>query len=664
MRKSVFGGVVPLLFVAACAANLSGGEDPPSGPVDPTDAAVDGSDARSATPTEAGADARLGNDGGSGGDPDASSPGDASTAADTSTPGDATVTDASSADAGDTTPPTISFRVSSANRLVAPALATLYDTSKIAGYEIFVDGISQGAVTLATPIDSVPLPLPAPLVDGTQVTFRTDARDVAGNQASATRTVTNTFDLTAPAVTLSLDPVTLPIPFYTTALVSVADDLSPVSTTVRLTVGGAPVTLSERLPNTTPGTRWFQARFIEASYAHNGVRAVRAEAIDVNGNVGSASTDIVTSFAPGWAGGNIGTAGTDYLEGIAVSPSDDVYILGSSDTAFHGAPIGTVDSVVEKRASAGAVEWGVRFGAAGETVFSKAIAADSRGVVVVGDTRAAFLGPADMAYSPFVVAYTNAGVERFATRLDAKPCGNCFGGAVQVDDSDGAIWVAASRFSGGQYLPTRLFRFDANGALLGTHDLPVGMAVRGMRYGAGRLAFVANNLAAGFTQTATGSDLGVVMLDRTGAELWRRQYASPVVGSRGAVTDLDFDASGNLYMATGVNGVTTTWVRKIDPSGNTLATFTITGTAPGRLAVQGAHFVHANDRVGRYSTLDGAPVWSYPLTSTNPRALAIDSQGGTYLGFWSSPNSPNINPFIGGNNDISVWKLGVTGMLE
>ena len=652
MRKSVFVGVVPFLFVAACAANLPGDDDPPA---DPTDASVDRADARSATPTDASADARSDRDGQ--GAPDAASGPDA-----VAPPGDASVRDASSPDAGDTAPPDVTFRVNATNRVVAPALANLFDSGKVASYEVFVDGVSQGAVTLATPSLSVSLHLPAPLVDGTMVTFRIDARDVAGNLASATRTVTNAFDLTAPVVTVAIDPTSLPIPYYATALVSVSDDLFPGSTTVRLTVDGASVSLSEKLPNTTPGTRWFQAIFIEVSYARNGIRPVRVEAIDGNGNVGSASTDIVSSFAPGWAGGNIGTTGSDFLESIAVSPSDDVYIAGSSDAAFHGAPIGTSDAVIEKRTSAGAIEWGTRFGAAGGSISPKALAADSRGVVVAGDTRAAFLGPADLAYSPFVVAYTNTGASRFAMRLDAKPCVNCFAGAVQVDDSDGAIWVAAHRFNGLQYMPTRLFRLDTNGTILGTQDLPVG--TNGMRYAAGRLAFVANQLDVGFTQTATGNDLGVIVLDRNGAELWRRQYPSPSPGSRGIVAGVDFDASGNLYIATGASGVPTTWLRKIDPSGNTLATFTILGTSPGRLAVQGSHFVHTNSRFGRYATLDGAPVWNYPLVPASPRALTIDSQGSIYLGFFVTSPNPNINPYLGGGTDMSVWKVAPTGTLE
>lgn len=656
MRKSVFVRVVPFLFIAACAANLTGGDDPPGGSTDASMDGVDGSDARVATPTDASGDARSDRDAQEG--PDAASGLDA-----VAPPSDASVRDASSPDAGDTVLPDVSFRVSATNRVVAPSgLAYLFDSGKVASYEVFVDGVSQGAVTLATPIDTVSVPMPMPLVDGTMVTFRIDARDVAGNLASATRTVTNAFDLRAPLVTLAIDPTSLPIPYYATALVSVSDDLFPASTILRMTVDGASVSLSEKLPNTTPGTRWFQATFIEVSYARNGTRPVRVEAIDANGNVGSASTDIVSSFAPGWAGGNIGTSGADFLESIAVSPGDDVYIAGSSDAAFHGAPIGTSDAVIEKRTSAGAIEWGTRFGAAGGVVSAKALAADSRGVVVAGDTRAAFLGPADPAYAPFVAAYTNTGASRFAMRLDAKPCGSCAASGVQVDDTDGAIWVAASRFNGGQYLPTRLFRLDTNGAILGTQDLPVG--TNGMRYAAGRLAFVANQLDVGFTQTATGNDLGVLMLDRTGAELWRRQYPSPSPGSRGIVAGVDFDASGNLYIATGASGVPTTWVRKIDPSGNTLATFMIPGTPPGRLAVQGSHFVHAATRFGRYATLDGAPAWNYPLVPTNPRTLTIDSQGSIYLGFYVTSPNPNINPYLGGGTDISVWKVAPTGTLE
>ena len=273
-------------------------------------------------------------------------------------------------------------------------------------------------------------------------------------------------------------------------------------------------------------------------------------------------------------------------------------------------------------------------------------------------------GRTDPAYSPFVTAYTSAGVQRFATRVDAKPCGTCFAGSVQVDDTDGAIWMTALRFSGGQNLPSRLFRLDTNGTITATQDLPVGIAKGGMRYGGGRLAFVANQLAAGFTQTATGNDLGVIMLDRNGAEVWRRQYPSPVPGLRGIVGGLDFDASGNLYVATGARDQSTTWIRKIDPSGTTVATFMILATPPGWLAVHGSHFVHSAKVLGRYATLDGAPAWSYPFVSSTTEALAVDSQGSFYLGSSPSLIQLNIAPYLGGSADMSVWKVSAAGTIE
>ncbi len=108
----------------------------------------------------------------------------------------------------------------------------------------------------------------------------------------------------------------------------------------------------------------------------------------------------------------IGSAGDDLVYAVAVDPSGNIYVAGSTTGSFGGANGGGMDGWVAKYDQFMTLVWIRQFGGAGDQV-ARGVALDAAGnVYVAGHTTGAFGGAAYNGglHDAFLVKYDNGGV--------------------------------------------------------------------------------------------------------------------------------------------------------------------------------------------------------------------------------------------------------------
>jgi large repetitive protein len=314
----------------------------------------------------------------------------------------------------------------------------------------------------------------------------------------------------------------------------------------------------------------------------------------------------------------LGSAEEDYGLGIAVDSAGEAYVTGYTDGRLPGAAtsVGFVDAFLAKYSATGSREWVDEFGVAQHSAASEGITVDRAG-------------------NAFIVGYTNG-------RLPGQPESNA-----------GAFDAFIAKYS-----PT--------GARVWVHRL--GTPENDYGYGIA-LDNAGNAYMSGDTQgsipgsgtrnAGNGSDGFVAKYSTTGKRLWSRQLGARGVDHASAVA---VDGAGNAYVTGYTNGRlpgspganaggsdvfvakysekgSRVWVEQfgsrgadggngvaVDGAGNAYVAGIVTGRVPGGPPT---NFGTANGFVAEY-TATGARLSYHQLTGAFPNAVATDSSGNTF----------------------------------
>jgi hypothetical protein len=229
----------------------------------------------------------------------------------------------------------------------------------------------------------------------------------------------------------------------------------------------------------------------------------------------------------------IGGGGADIASDVAVGPTDDIYVVGTTSSALPGqAAAGSFDAFVRRYNSAGDEVWTRQFGTSpGDN--ARRVALDSAGqVLVVGSTEGALAEHSSAGGFDAYVSMFEADGRLLWTRQFGSG-GDDFGMGVGSDRS-GAISVAGTA---GQPLPgqssgtTFLRQFGVGGSVLWTDQFGTGpsdeawdVAVDGD--GAVYLVGTTEHALPG-EQSAGGIDGFIRKYSQAGRQLWTRQLGTP-----------------------------------------------------------------------------------------------------------------------------------------
>jgi hypothetical protein len=162
----------------------------------------------------------------------------------------------------------------------------------------------------------------------------------------------------------------------------------------------------------------------------------------------------------------VGTAGDDGINAVAAD-STGVYIAGQTDGAFPGAKnAGYEDAFLQKYAANGTLAWARQFGTADQDL-ANGVAVDSSGVYVVGSTAGSLNGAAAGMFDGFVRKYSLSGAllwgNQFGTPLNDEAYGVASDstGAYVVGYAEGSL--GGAKFAGGYDAIIR--KYSASGAL-------------------------------------------------------------------------------------------------------------------------------------------------------------------------------------------------------
>jgi len=258
----------------------------------------------------------------------------------------------------------------------------------------------------------------------------------------------------------------------------------------------------------------------------------------------------------------LGTAVNDTGNGIAISSSDAIYIVGSTEGLLPGAATfnGGTDFFIAKYDTAGNRLWLAEYGTAYDDSAASVAIGPSGNLYVVGTTDGT-LSPADG---------HQGGNDLFVAKYDANgnlswvhqrgSTGDELASAVAVND-DGQVFVAGatnSAFDGnvnyGDY-DLVVLRYDTDGSWVWTdqrgtdgYDMALDIAVNSF----------GNPYTVGFTEggldgngSAGDYDLFLMKHGRAGAWQWTRQYGTT---ASDVAYGIAVDAADNEYVVGGTNG--------------------------------------------------------------------------------------------------------------
>jgi beta-propeller repeat-containing protein len=228
-----------------------------------------------------------------------------------------------------------------------------------------------------------------------------------------------------------------------------------------------------------------------------------------------------------------GGGGADIVSGVAVGPSGDLYVVGTTSSALPGqAQAGSFDAFVRHYDAAGQEVWTRQFGTSpGDNARRVAVDQDGQ-VMVVGSTEGALPGQFSAGGFDVFVSMFQADGRQLWTRQFGST-GDDFGVAIGTDRY-GAISVAGSAdraLPGGTAGTSFLRHFDVAGTVLWTDQFGTGqsddawdVAVDGD--GVSYLVGTTEHVLPG-QRSAGRLDAFVRKYSVDGKELWTRQYGTP-----------------------------------------------------------------------------------------------------------------------------------------
>ncbi|MEJ2362485.1 MAG: SBBP repeat-containing protein [Gammaproteobacteria bacterium] len=290
-----------------------------------------------------------------------------------------------------------------------------------------------------------------------------------------------------------------------------------------------------------------------------------------------------------------------------------------------------------------------QLGAAGATVNTGGDATDANGnVFITGDTDTGLDGNTLSGIRDFFVTkYDSGGTKRYTRELGVANADTY--GADVATDSSGNVYVTGDTTGGldGNTLAGTDDSFVSKYNSAGTKQYTRQLGVAGAAtYGVAITADSSGNIyVAGCTtggldgNTLSGSgdtDFFVTKYDSSGAKQWTRQLG--VVGANTCAEGIATDAGGNVYVA----GMTTGGL-----DGNTLS-----GSGDIDLSLT------------KYDS-SGNKQWTQQLgvagANTEPRALAIDTNGNLYIAGWTTGGLDGNTLSGSGDADLFVTKYDSSG---
>ncbi len=199
-----------------------------------------------------------------------------------------------------------------------------------------------------------------------------------------------------------------------------------------------------------------------------------------------------------------GTPMSDVARGIAVTPTQEVYVVGNTFGSLDGTttPVGT-DIFLLKLNILGTQQW-VRQIDAGDLDDAKGVAVGADGgVYIAGDTFGSLDGNTNNGTIDVLLArYDSAGNRQWSRMFGGAQTDYAFGIAVSADDVVQVVGYTSGALHGNAYagmLDAFLTRYDALGTWLGTRTLgtPFQDIARGVAVDAAGNAFVAGQTYGG-----------------------------------------------------------------------------------------------------------------------------------------------------------------------
>ena len=328
----------------------------------------------------------------------------------------------------------------------------------------------------------------------------------------------------------------------------------------------------------------------------------------------SAGTNLLTS--------QFGTSSNDFANGVS-SDSSGAYVAGSTRGSLGGTNAGGSDAFVRKYDSGGTDLWTKQFGSS-LSDDALGIAVDSSGAYVAGQTGGTLPGQTSAGRTDaFVRKYDSGGNELWTRQFGSL--GPVFDNAASVDVGDGVYVVGVAGILPGQvgFGETDVYvrKYDRSGNELWTRQFGTSSFDSANGVSADSSGVYVAGLTRGTLpgQTSAGSgDAFVRKYDFDGTELWTRQFGSSAYDEANGISA---DSSG-VY---------------------------VTGRTAGRLPGQSKTSVE--DAFVRKYDSDGNELWTSQFGVrayiNRPNGVSADPSGAYVAGFaMSSSNSRTRDAFV------------------
>ncbi len=277
-------------------------------------------------------------------------------------------------------------------------------------------------------------------------------------------------------------------------------------------------------------------------------------------------------------------AGSTYARAVAVDPSGNVLVAGSTSANFAagtGLTTAIYESFIAKYDSSGTQLWIKQTStAAGKTVNTYGLAVDASGnSYVVGFTNANVIGLVGYPKSPnsydgYLIKYDPAGTVLWTKQIGYATTNRivqAFGVAIDTGGNPIITGETNTNFTTSALQTSRsvfAIKYNSAGVQQWIYQTPDALSASSGSAGSGGLiatdasnnifvaGFTGTNLVAGSGPAFGANDYFVMMLDSSGAKKWLKQKGSNVLGS-GAQTipsAIVTDSAGSVYITGRVNG--------------------------------------------------------------------------------------------------------------
>ena len=251
-----------------------------------------------------------------------------------------------------------------------------------------------------------------------------------------------------------------------------------------------------------------------------------------------------------------GTDGNDQVAAAVVARNGDVYVAGSTTSAFEGANLGSTDAFLGRFDKDGNIVWFRQFGTATDDALS-GIALTPNGDAYVVGTTGGVLGAANLGGNDAIAArYTKSGTRKWLRQFGTAAADSSYSASVT---SGGDLYISGfteGAYSGQTQVGTAdgtLVKLNRNGTLkwarqfgapgVGTEALGVAVTRSGK---VSVVGYTDGDLAGAIG----GADTYLLQYDRNGRRTRSRQYGT--AGSED-FTAVAVSSSGNVF-ATGSTG--------------------------------------------------------------------------------------------------------------